>query len=330
MDKRNPPFLIPVRQKIPLLLLLAFVLTAWGCTTSGSLLNQIPIHSVTVQVLDQQGNPIQGAQVQTSSGRASSTNEEGMAEVNFGAVGVHSITVLADNHLPSNFVVTMPADNGETYTRRLAEEIQIGTISFGSINLYPMIFNYMFSSYGYSHAVEDYEEGEYTTWSVYTEEAQEDSITMTRAFLTENDNGQQWWRIEMRYPDRDDNYTAEMLFSEDRTSILRYRERIGQGEPQEKPVSDNWYSKPVQLTEESMEGAVSQSDVSVTVPSGTFTADLLEFGVASETTLRIWRVRDGSVPGGAVKYETVEGSELDYSSELVDYGTDAETVLNSY
>lgn len=319
-----------MRKRLNLLFLLAVAVVAWGCTSSGSLLNQIPIHSVTVKVVDQQGNPIPGAQVQTSSGRASSTDEEGVAKVNFGAVGVHSITVLADNHMPSNFVVTMPADNGETYTRRLAEEVQIGTVSFGSMNLYPLIFNYMFSSYGYSHAVEDYTEGEYTTWRIFAEKAQEDSITMSRAFLKENDNGQQWWRIEMRYPDQEENYTAEILFSEDRTSILRYRERIGQDEPQEKPVSDNWYSKPVQLTEESMEGAVTERGVSVTVPTGTYTADLLEFGVASETTLRIWRATSESVPGGAVKFETTEGSELTYSSELVDYGSDAETVLNSY
>lgn len=311
-------------------LLTLFLFTGWSCTSETALLNRIPVNSVEVEVVDQNGDPIPGAQVQASNGRSSSTDDEGIATVRFGTVGLHSITVMADQHMPSNFMVTMPTDNGKTVTARLAEEMEIGTISFGSVNIYPMIFNYMFSSYGYSHEIEDYEEGESTTWRLHTEGSEEEQMTMSKAFLLENEEGQQWWRIEMRYPDEDNNYIAEILFSEDRTSILRYREKIGDNEPQEKPVSDGWYTKPVQLTEESIEGAVTETGVSVTVPMGTFTADLLTYGVAPEKNLNIWRAQDESVPGGVVKYETTEAEEIVYSSVLVDYSTDAQSILDSY
>lgn len=125
---------------------------------------------MVVQVLDQCDRLISGAQIESSNGRKTTTNEERIAKVRFGSVGVHSVTVVADNHMPNNFIVTMPTDNGMSKTLRLSDTVEFTSITFGSANLYPLLFNYMFSSYGYGLELNDYQEGQWTKWEISTEE----------------------------------------------------------------------------------------------------------------------------------------------------------------
>lgn len=310
------------------MLVIALLLNA--CTPETRLLNKIPINSVDVKVLDQNDNPVAGAQVEASNGRRTTTDENGIAKVRFGSVGIHSVSVYADNHMPANFIVTMPADRGKTVTKKLANEISISGLRFGSINMYPLIFNYMFSSYGYSPELSEYREGQSTTWNILSEGDENASMQMYKAFLKKLDNGREWWAIKLVQEEDEPHYVAEVLFSEDRTSILRYREQIGDGEIQEKPVSEGWYSKPVSLTKESEEGGLKEQNVSVEVPAGSFTADLLEFGIAPKTLLRMWKATGSSVPGGVLKYETTSEGEMIYTSVLVDYSSDATTMLDSF
>lgn len=303
-----------------------------GCMMPGAeMLNKVPINSVQVEVMDAEGNPIQGAQVEASNGRKSSTDADGIAKIRFGTLGIHNITVLADNHMPNNMVVTMPADNGKTITARLAGDIELGSISFGvmNVNLYPMMFNYLFSGYGYQLELEEYPEGGWTEWRANDEE----ETIMRKAFLKKLDNGQEWWQIVMKSQEEDEGeqYIAEVLFSEDRQSIVRMREKIGDEEAQEKPVSEGWYNSPQKLTEESIEGALEEEAVSVTVPANTFTADLLKFGVAPGMNMSMWSVSGTEVPGGIIKYEYSEEESGDVSTmELMDYGSDASTLLDSF
>lgn len=303
-----------------------------GCMMPGAeMLNKVPINSVQVEVLDAEGNPISGAQVEASNGRKSSTDASGIATIRFGTVGIHSITVMADNHMPNNMVVTMPADNGKTITARLAGDIELGSITFGviNVNLYPMMFNYLFSGYGYQLELEDYPEGGWTEWRTN----EDDETTMRKAFLKKLDNGQEWWQIVMKGEENDssEQYIAEVLFSEDRQTIVRMREKIGDEEAQEKPVSEGWYNSPQKLTEESIEGALEEENISVTVPANTFTADLLKFGVAPGMNMSMWRVSGVEVPGGIIKYEYSEEESGDVSTmELMEYGTDANSLLESF
>src|SRR5690606_9133066 len=110
-----------------------------GCGNPAlSLLNQVPVNNIEVQVLDVDGNPVAGAQVEASNGRRVSTNANGIASVRFGSVGIHSVTVLADNYLPANQIVTMPADRGKTITTQLVNHIDYSGITFGAVNMYPM------------------------------------------------------------------------------------------------------------------------------------------------------------------------------------------------
>ncbi|MDR9416293.1 MAG: Ig-like domain-containing protein [Gracilimonas sp.] len=320
------------RLSIMVIMLIGFT----GCMVPGaSMLNQVPINSVQIEVVDQQGNPIQGAQVEASNGRQSSTNVNGVATIRFGTVGVHNITVYAESYMPNNMVVTMPADNGSMLTARLTGEFEASSISFAGmapgVNMYPMMFNYLFTGYGYELEVENYQEGGWTSWEITGNDGKVGAI-MKKGFLKELENGQQWWQIVMYDEDSQEapNYIAEVLFAEDRQRIVRLREKMGEGEPQEKPVSEGWYSQPQKLTEESIEGATAERGISLTVPKGEFTVDLIDFGVAPEISLKLWRATSQEIPGGVVKSATMENEEVISALELIDYGFDAETVLKSY
>ncbi len=302
-----------------------------GCSPSAQLLNDIPVHSAEIKVLNQNDEPVEGAQVEASNGRKSTTNSKGVATIRFGSVGLYTVSVMADNYMPSNFTLTMPSDNNETFTRHLTQQVTytgMSGITFGSANMYPMMFNYLFSSFGYGLELDSYEQSEMTKWRITTDD--DDGLIMKKAFLKELDNGKQWWQVALLEKDSEQpKYIAEILFSENRKSILRYREQVEGGKVQEKPVSEGWYSQPTELTQESIEGAQEQTNVSVETPAGTFTTDLLNFGITGGTSLKMWRA-DKEVPGGVVKYETSREGEVLYGSELISYGSDAKSLLNSF
>lgn len=298
-----------------------------SCSPSINMLNKIPTHSIIVKVLDQNDEPIQGAQVEASNGRASSTEPDGSAKVRFGSVGIYSVTVAADNHMPVNFVVTMPGDDSKTFTRHLSDVFTYSRLQYGNAGMYPLMFNYLFSSYGYGLALEPYQEGEQTTWEIT---AGGDKMIVKKSFLKVVEDNKEWWQVSYREKDSDDyNYVADVLFSKDRKSVLRYREKINDGEVQEKPVSEGWYHQPAQLTEESIDGAVSKRNVQVSTEAGNFTANLLDFGVSGNTSLKIWKVSD-DVPGGVVQYETTNGDDRLYKSKIISYGKGAKSELGSY
>ncbi|WP_445664435.1 carboxypeptidase-like regulatory domain-containing protein [Fodinibius sp. AD559] len=302
----------------------------WGCSPSAQLLNDIPVNSAEIKVLNQNNEPIEGAQVEASNGRKSTTDSTGVATIRFGTVGLYTVSVIAENYMPSNFTLTMPSANNETFTRHLSQQVNytgMSGMNFGSANMYPMMFSYLFSSYGYGLELDSYEESEMTKWKITTEG---DGLIMKKAFLKKLDNGKEWWQIALLEKESENpQYIAEVLFSENRKSILRYREQVADGEIQEKPVSEGWYSQPTELTQESIEGAKEKTNVSVETPAGTFKTDLLNFGVTVGTSLKMWRV-DKGIPGGVVKYQTTREGEVLYESELLSYGNDAKSLLNSF
>lgn len=156
-------------------------------------------------------------------------------------------------------------------------------------------------------------------------------MLLTKAFLKEMDDGKQWWQIVLHDANGEGkSYTAEVLFSKDRSSILRYREQFGDAEIQEKPVSKRWYTQPTQLTEESRKAAVSSENIEVTIPKGTYTANMLDFGVAPNVSLNIWQSTSEDIPGGILKYKTSNKAEFIYKAELRDFGSGRTTKLNSF
>lgn len=309
-----------------------FLLLIVGCTPGTELLNRVPVHSVSFKVSDQNGDPIRAASVQASNGKSTPTDSTGMATLRFGTVGIYNVTVEAAGYLPTTMTVTLPADNKEVKSARLAPQVNystgMGFAQMSGAQLYPMLFTYLFNSFGYNMELTEYKPGQWTKWKLVTGN-EDDTLIMKKAFLKENNKGQQWWQIQLFGDDGETkSYTAEVLFDTNKSSIRRYREKIGDQEPQEKPVTENWYSQPSRLTQESIEGAVQQEDVQIEVPKGSFSTDLINYGVGPELHLKIWRALD--VPGGTVQYATEEDGELVYQSQLMDYGSDANTVLDSF
>lgn len=316
--------------------IMAGLLLVNGCSPTAQMLNRIPVFKVKVQAVDTNDRPVPGAVVESTNGRQTSTDSAGIAELSFGTVGLHAVTVMADNRAPVNFTVTMPSDRGKTVTARMGDPVNfnMGVMAYnGSIaSFYPMMFTWMFSSYGYNMDLDSYRPGEWTEWKITTGSDDEDAFHFRKAFLKQLDNGREWWQIRFNGDsgDAEDHYTVEVLFSKDRKSVRRIREQVGDSEPTERPVTEGWYTTPQELTPESIEGAVTDEGVSVEVPAGSYTADKLDFGVSPGIDLQLWRT--DQVPGGVVQYLTrnQDEDELFYKSQLVDSGNDAETELGSY
>lgn len=304
-------------------------------------LPQIPLFGVTVQVIDEANAPIAGAIVESSDGQKTTTGTDGNAALKFGSLGVHMITVMAQNRAPASFSVTMPLDTGKTLPARLGKPVEMSANVNISSNvniggnfsgmfmtaLYPLIFQSMFTAYGYNMELVPYKPGEWTEWDYHAEKRNE--LTMRKAFLAKLDNRQEWWQVRMNSEQKDDAMAFEVLFSAERQSIRRMRQKSGESKAAEVPVSEGWYSAPMKLTPESIEGAVVKKGVDITVPAGKFKADLLEFAtMGTEAKVRMWRVK--GVPGGVVRVELTENdNEPLWVSELKAHGKGARSILGS-
>jgi len=331
--KKFPQYLMPLAISF---LILAII----GCSVPGpGGIARIPIFRVHIEVVDEADQPIPGAIVESADGQTATADSEGKASIRFGSVGIHMVTVMTDNRVPYTFTLSMPIDAGKTFTARLGKPVEftgpmiLGGLGFWQLataQLYPFLLSSMFSAYGYNIDIEDYAQGEWTEWRISTEENDRDPLLLRKAFLAKLDNGQEWWQVRFAGDSEDDGaYIIEVLFSEDRGSVRRIRQKIGDEEPQETPVSEGWYYPPMKLTGESLEGAVAERNVSVSVPAGTFSADLMRFAISPGMDLRIWRY--SNVPGGVIKYETKDDEDgLYYRGELLGHGTGATTELGSF
>lgn len=304
-------------------------------------LPQIPLFGVTVQVMDEANAPIAGAIVESSDGQKTTTGTDGNAALKFGSLGVHMITVMAQNRSPASFSVTMPLDTGKTLPARLGKPVEMSANVNISSNvniggnfsgmfmtaLYPLIFQSMFTAYGYNMELVPYKPGEWTEWDYHAEKRNE--MTMRKAFLAKLDNRQEWWQVRMNSEKKDDAMAFEVLFSAERQSIRRMRQKSGEGKAAEVPVSEGWYSAPMKLTPESIEGSIVKKGVEISVPAGKFKADLLEFAtMGTEAKVRMWRVK--GVPGGVVRVELTEkDNESLWVSELKAHGKGAKSILGS-
>ncbi|GAB4250417.1 carboxypeptidase-like regulatory domain-containing protein [Deferrisoma sp.] len=316
------------------------VVAVAGCGGTTDTLLKIPFLSVTVKALDEGDRPIAGARVEASDGQQTVTDAEGLAILKFGTLGVHTITVAAEGRAPTTLSVSMPMDRGKTLVARLGKPVEVGAGIvvgggggfFGGLmgaQLYPVLFQSMFAVYGYSMDLGAYAPGQWTEWEMRYG-GDDEPLVLRKAFLTRLPNGQEWWQLKLTGETPEDNLVLEVLFSPDRGSLRRMRQKVGGGEPQEVPVAEGWYHEPVELTPESIEGAVKQRGVTVRVPAGTFRADLMEFAaMGAGDAVRLWRV--DAVPGRVVQVQLVEeGGTVAWESRLRAHGTGATTELGSY
>jgi hypothetical protein len=313
-----------------------------SCTTpSLSNVTSIALFKVSVKAIDEANAPVAGAIVESSNDQKVTTGPDGIAELKFGSLGVHMITVIAQNRAPASFSVTMPLDMGKTMTARLGKPVEMSAnininsnVNIGgnmsgmfATALYPMIFQSMFTAGGYNMELVPYKQGEWTEWNFNSNQKRE--MVMRKAFLTKLDNNQEWWQVQLNGQKKKDDLIFEVLFSSARQSIRRMRQQSGEGQPSEVPVTEGWYSAPLQLTQESLDGAVVQKGVDVEVPAGKFKADLMEFAyMGSGGKVRMWRA--ANVPGGVVRVEISRGNKSEWVTELKEYGGNAKSLLGSF
>ena len=207
-------------------------------------------------------------------------------------------------------------------------------------DLTPIYMNYLFTmafhSGSYELAGTEYEVGEWTRWRMVDSEADgEEPVEIERAFLNRTSAGQEWWRVKYVSDTGEgmDSITVEALLDPESGEFRRMRGKMpGEKEAKEMPVEEGTYSyaRPVQLTKESMEGALVGRE-SVRVPAGTFSADHLRYGSGYGTY--DWWFNE-AVPGGLVKYSRTyeqaneEGPDAyNWTVELVQSGTGATSAL---
>ena len=296
----------------------------------------LALFSMKVKVLGPKDASLVGAVVSCSNGETVTVDSTGIATLTFSDVGPYYIDVRYQDNLVASYNVSMPSDGGKTLTANYvpaaapagnADVAAEGGNYFSMMGarLYPLLFQYAFNAYGYSIDLGKYKPGQYTDWQIST--GGKDQFLTRKAYLTKLPNGEEWWQVS--FQTKSDSMLMEVLFSDKLRSIRRMRARFGNESPKEVPVTEGWYTSPMQLTPESVEGAVVRKNVSVTVPAGTFACDHLEFGLMQGFTLRLWRAQD--VPGRVVKYEMIGNNHKDiYSAEMTAYGDGATTQLGSY
>ena len=191
-----------------------------------------------------------------------------------------------------------------------------------------VIFGYAFSAGGYWISANDLKAGEFTKFRITS--GDDEPVTLERAFLKKLDNGNEWWRVS--WGDGEDTWIYEALMSEgEERQVLRLRARDADGNEGEIPVTEGTsvYNAPVNLTEESIQGA-SKGSERVTVPAGTYTADhIVYMSAAGEGQVEWWITKD--VPGGLVKYlmnSKEEGTV--WTAVLTESGTNAASMLGSF
>lgn len=322
----------------PIIIVALLAVTTAGCGGCfGYNMMGLHLFSMKVEVRGPNNAALIGAVVRCSTGETVTIDSSGVAKLNFSDVGPYYISVIYQDRVISSYNISMPSDGGKTLTANYApaaqstggENAPSGEDNSGlamiASRLYPILFQHMFSAYGYSMELSPYQQGQYTDWTISGKSGK--SFETRKAFLTRLSDGKEWWGLT--YVSNKDSIIMEVMFSEKQQSIRRMRQRFGNDKPKEVPVTEGWYTAPMQLTPESVEGAVVKKGVGVTVAAGTYTCDQLEFAVGGNLTLRMWRA--AAVPGGIVKYEMVDkdGDSI-YSGELKATGDGALTQLGSF
>lgn len=230
----------------------------------------------------------------------------------------------------------------DTASARMGERIgdRIGQRAAGAVGasmnpammsayLAPM-FAVAMNTGGYRFEQREYRPGEYTRWVMRSRDA--DPVEFERAYLGNTPEGNEWWRIRWISTapgEPADTMTIEGMFSADRSQLLRLRAKMPDDEaPQEVPVQENTfgYSRPIQMTPESIQGATVGME-SVVTPAGSFNARHVRYGSGVGSALNWWLA--DRVPGGLVRYNIMESGEKEpaWMVELAGFGTGAKSEL---
>jgi hypothetical protein len=187
-----------------------------------------------------------------------------------------------------------------------------------------------------------YKPGEWTKWTISTDDNKEEVQQTERAFLGKTTEGAEWWRMKTitSYKDGDatkaDTVTLEALFkpeqgNEQIQQLVRMRGKLpGSTEAQEMMVPQQWSmwnmngSFQMKPTKESIEGATVGTET-IKTPAGTFTAKHVRFGQGGGTI--DWWLDEKTV-GGWVKFAAIGDDKTErYRMELLGKGIGAKSEL---
>ena len=188
----------------------------------------------------------------------------------------------------------------------------------------------------------EYKPGEWTKWTISTEDNADEVQQTERAFLGKTAEGAEWWRMRTitNYKDgsdsKADTVTLEALFkpeqgNEQIQQLVRMRGKLpGNSEAQEMMVPQQWSmwnmngSFQMKPTKESIEGATVGTET-IKTPAGTFTAKHVRFGQGGGTI--DWWLDDKTV-GGWVKFAAIGDDKKEkYKMELLGKGVGAKSEL---
>jgi hypothetical protein len=199
------------------------------------------------------------------------------------------------------------------------------------------IFALAFSAGGYSVTTVDYRPGEFTRWNLPTDDREAKESWVERAYLFDDEQGRQWWKVKFFDGASGDLVTLEGLFDMKEGRLVRLRGKFPKDqEPKEMAVDEGtYYTPPRALSKESLAGAT-KGPAKVQVPAGSFDTRHVLFGDGGGNSHEWW-LFDG-VPGGVVKHVVSsstrgeDGVELDRSNYVLllqAYGKGAASELGS-
>lgn len=191
------------------------------------------------------------------------------------------------------------------------------------------VFAHSFSVGGYWITRNQFQPGEWAQYEI-DQSGNDQTVSIEKAFLKQTEEGHEWWRVRWDVDD-DQSWVYESLIDTDRGELLRLRGRDQDGNVKEIPVEKGTtvYREPRDLTDRSIEGAT-VGTTRVQTRAGSFQADEVQYGAVGARGDVTFFLND-TVPGGVVKYRITNSNQgAQWTSTLVDYGSDATTRLESY
>jgi len=191
-----------------------------------------------------------------------------------------------------------------------------------------IVFAYSFSPGGLWISRTGYQPGQYAKFR-WTDEEDGSDVLIERAYLKQEDTGNQWWRVS--WTEGEDAWVYEALINPSEGDLLRLRAKDADGNEGEVPVQEGTtiFTEPSQPSEESIEGATVGQET-VTTPAGTFQTDHVQYMAATGEGNIDWWISE-QVPGGVVKYQLTDKEEGTlWTNTLIEDGSNATTVLQSY